>query len=94
MIYAYVGGSGIFSLREHSVSFVDIEQKSELMQEAIVLLASKGILPGSADGFFFPDRMITYDEFVSALVRMFDLIDPKEDYGDSNWIIQEEWLKP
>jgi len=72
---ARVKESGIYSLKEYEVSFVDIEKKNDLMQEAILQLASKGLMSGTTDGFFYPDKMITRAELVSAIVRAFDLLD-------------------
>ena len=76
MIDTRIRESGVYTLREYSVSFVDVEQKNELMKEAISQLASRNIMTGTTDGFFFPDKPITRAELVSAIIRAFDLVDP------------------
>ena len=75
MVDARVKQSGVYVVKENKLSFVDIEKKNDMMREAIYQLASKGIMAGTTDGMFFPDKMITRAEFVSAIVRMFDLLD-------------------
>ena len=82
--------SGIYTLKEYAVSFIDVEQKNDLMKEAISQLASRGIMAGTTDGFFFPDKPINRAELVSAIVRAFDLLDPEAvsrfaDLSRSDW---------
>jgi hypothetical protein len=45
------------------------------MKEAALRLASKCIMAGTTDGFFYPDKGITRAEFVSAVTRAFDMLD-------------------
>jgi len=90
MIDTRIRESGIYTLKEYSVSFIDVEQKNDLMKEAISQLASRGIMTGTTDGFFFPDKPITRAELVSAIVRAFDLLDPDAvsrftDLSKSDW---------
>jgi hypothetical protein len=74
-IDARIRTSGVYTLREHTVSFADIGDKSQLMQDAILRLASKGIMRGTEDGYFNPDDLITRAEFVAAIVMAFDMLD-------------------
>ena len=74
-IDASVGESGAYFVRDNELSFIDIEKKNDMMQEAILQLTSKGIMAGTTDGMFFPDKAITRAEFVSAIVRVFGLLD-------------------
>ena len=74
-IDARIRTGGVYTLREHTVSFADIEGKSQLMQDAILALAARGIMRGTADGYFGPDDLITRGEFVSAIVMAFDMLD-------------------
>ena len=74
-IDATVLTSGVFTLREYAVSFADIDDKSLLMQNAIIRLASRGILRGAEENYFQPDDSITRTDFVSAIVMAFDLLD-------------------
>ena len=90
MIDTSIKESGIYTLREYAVSFIDVEQKNELMKEAVSQLASRGIMTGTTDGFFFPDKPITRAELVAAIVRAFDLLDPEatstfSDISRSDW---------
>ena len=90
MIDTRIRESGVYTLKEYAVSFIDVEQKNELMKEAISQLASRGIMTGTTDGFFFPDKPITRAELVSAIVRAFDLVDPDAmstftDLNRSDW---------
>ena len=75
MIDATVRESGVYVLREHTVSFADIANKSQMMQNAIVRLAAKDIMRGAEDGYFHPDDLISRAEFVSAIVMAFDMLD-------------------
>ena len=67
--------SGVYTIAEHTVSFADIHDKSQLMQDAILRLASRGILQGTVDGYFNPDDPISRADFVSAIIMAFDLLD-------------------
>jgi hypothetical protein len=67
--------SGTYTLRENIVSFADIDDKSQMMQDAINRLASRGIMRGTVDGYFFPDDPITRTELVSTIVMAFDMLD-------------------
>jgi len=71
---ARIRTGGVYTLREHRVSFVDIEERSQLMQDAILTLAARGIMRGTAEGYFEPDELITRGEFVSAIVMAFDML--------------------
>ena len=90
MVDTRIRASGKYTLKEYTVSFVDIEQKSDLMKEAISLLASRSIMTGTTDGFFYPDKPLTRAELVSAVVRAFDMLDPDTessftDVSKSDW---------
>jgi len=74
-IDANIRTSGTYILREYTVSFEDIEGKSQMMQTAITRLASRGIMRGIREGYFYPDDLITRAEFVSAIVMAFDALD-------------------
>ena len=74
-IDANIRASGTYILQEHTVSFADISHKSQMMQDAIIRLASRGIMRGTQEGYFYPDDLITRAEFVSAIVMAFDALD-------------------
>ena len=70
-----ISESGVYELREYSVDFNDIEDKDAMMKEAITQLASRNIMTGNAEGAFNPDDLITRAEFISAAIRVFDMLD-------------------
>jgi len=74
-IDATVTSGGIFTLREHTISFADIEDRSQLMQTAVVQLASRGILRSAEENYFYPDEYINRTDFVSAIIMAFDMLD-------------------
>ena len=74
-IDARIRSSGSYVLRENAVSFVDIEDKSRLMQDAILRLAAGGIMQGAEEGYFRPDDLITRAEFISSVIMAFDMLD-------------------
>jgi len=82
--------SGVYTLREYTVSFIDVEQKNELMREAIEQLASRNIMTGTTDGFFYPDKSITRAELTSAIVRAFDLLDLEAVSGFAD-LSRDDW---
>jgi len=89
-IDAMVTESGVYTLREHTVDFSDIQDKDSSMREAIVQLASRDIMSGATASQFNPDDLITRAEFVSAIVRVFDMLDTDavssfSDVSRSDW---------
>ena len=74
-IDANIRESGVYILREHRVNFADIENKSQLMQDAILRLTSRDIMRGTMGDYFSPDELITRAEFAAAIVMAFDMID-------------------
>ena len=82
--------SGVYILKEFSVDYNDIEHKSEMMKEAINALASRNIMTGNVEGAFNPDDLITRAEFISAAIRVFDMLDHEAvssfiDVSRSDW---------
>ena len=90
MIDCNVKESGVYTLKEYIVSFADIDQKNEMMKEAISKLASRGIISGTKDGHFYPDDPITRAELVAAVVRAFDMLDESAEsaFGD---VSKNDW---
>jgi hypothetical protein len=72
-IDANIRQSGIYFLREYEAVFNDIYHKPQLMQDAIVRLASRGIMPGLADGYFVPADPIAREDFIFAIATIFDM---------------------
>ena len=74
-IDARIRESGTYTLLENQISFVDIDDKSQLMQHAILQLTSRGIMQGIAEaGYFFPDAPISRTELVSTIIMAFDML--------------------
>ena len=90
MIDSNINESGVYTLNEYVVSFDDIEQKNDMMREAISMLASRGIISGTKDGHFYPDNPITRAELVAAVVRAFDMLDESAEsaFGD---VSKNDW---
>jgi hypothetical protein len=89
-VEARIGESGTYTIIENRLDFSDIERKNDIMKEAITQLASKGIMQGTEEGLFEPDKLITRAELVSAVIFAFDLLDfhadnPFSDVTRSDW---------
>ena len=61
--------SDIYTVKENKKDFGDISKKSAQMQEAIRMLASKGIINGTSANTFEPDGEITRAEITAMIVR-------------------------
>lgn len=72
---ARIDESGTYTIRESTADFSDLEEKSEVMREAILALASKGLMDGASETRFAPDDEITRAEFVSSVLQMLKLLD-------------------
>ena len=60
---------GIFTVKENPKDFSDIQSKSAEMQEAILVLASKGIIGGTSETTFSPDASISRAEIAALICR-------------------------
>ena len=77
-IDARIQSGGTYALREHGLSFADIEAASPLAQQAILRLASMDIMQGitqESGDYFRPDSTITRAELAAAVVLAFNLLD-------------------
>jgi hypothetical protein len=81
---AKIDASGIYTLANNEKSFDDIKDKSSEMQQAIKLLASKGIINGTSTKEFSPDSSITRAEVAAIVLRMMDKLDANADGGFSD----------
>ena len=82
--------SGIYKVVNNEKDFADIKDKSAEMQEAIKVLASKGIINGTTATTFVPDNTISRAEVTALLMRTISLLDPNAngnfaDVSTSNW---------
>src|SRR5699024_2785182 len=87
---AKLSESGIYKVVNNEKDFADIKDKSAEMQEAIKVLASKGIINGTTATTFAPDSTISRAEVTALLMRTISLLDPNAngnfaDVNTSNW---------
>ena len=64
-----VNESGTYTTYDSEKDFTDISGKSQEMQTAIKYLASKGVINGTTDTTFSPDKTISRSEVAALLVR-------------------------
>lgn len=83
--------AGTYIVRENKVDFSDIAVKDTAMQEAIRVLASKGIIEGSGAGNFSPDGTITRAEIAKLLVKTLYAQRSGEPFSD---VKNNDWFKP
>ena len=61
------------------------------MQDAIRLLASKGIISGTSETHFSPDDTLTRAELAALIIRMVGRLDPNED-GQFTDVTNQNWF--
>ena len=83
--------SGTYTVRDNRVDFTDITDKSREMQEAINVLASKGIINGTTTTTFGPDGRITRAEIAALVVRTLSLLDQNAD-GRFSDVSRSDWF--
>ena len=74
-IDALVSGGGVYRLEPHHLFFHDIGGKSAEVQQAITVLTTRGLMHGSEENYFLPDRVITRAEFLSAIIDVMGILD-------------------
>ena len=82
--------SGVYQVVNNEKDFADIKAKSQEMQEAIKLLASKGIINGTNETMFEPDSTISRAEVTALLMRTLSLLDPNADGGFTD-VTPQNW---
>lgn len=87
---AVITEAGSYRTIQNSKSFNDINGKSIEMQEAIKVLAAKGIITGKTATTFDPDGSITRAEIAALIIRMLSKIDDTStvsftDVRSSDW---------
>ncbi|MGN1318309.1 MAG: S-layer homology domain-containing protein [Lachnospirales bacterium] len=78
---AKINESGIYSVANNEKDFADIKDKANEMQNAIKLLASKGIINGTSTTEFSPDKSISRAEVAAIILRTISKLDPNADGG-------------
>lgn len=89
-IEAKIKDSGIYSVVQNEKDFADIKDKAKEMQEAIKILAAKGVINGTSETIFSPDSTISRAEIAALIVRTLSKLDPNEN-GNFADVSQENW---
>ncbi len=87
---AKIDASGVYSVFDNEKNFSDIKNKSAEMQEAIKLLASKGIISGISETEFSPDKSISRAEVAAIILRTLSKLDENADGGFSD-VTKANW---
>ena len=74
-IDARIHGGGVYLLIENEVSFNDIDGRGYTMERAIRQLASRNIMLGAQEGYFYPDDPISRTDVVTGIIYAFDILD-------------------
>lgn len=91
MLEVKINKSGTYTVKENKKSFGDIGAKPKEMQEAISVLASKGIIAGEGQNRFNPDGSITRAEIAALILRAISKLNPSEDGGFSD-VRSTDWF--
>ena len=83
--------SDTYTVKENKKNFGDIAEKSEVMREAINILASKGIINGTSVMAFSPDLPITRAEIAAMIVRTLSKLDVNSD-GNFDDVKKNDWF--
>lgn len=78
---AQIKESDTYIVKQNKKSFADISGKSKEMQEAILVLSSKGIINGTSTTTFSPDGTITRAEIAALIVRTLSRLDSNANGG-------------
>lgn len=88
---ASVFKTGYYYIVDNEKDFSDIKDKSAEMQEAIKLLASKGIIGGTSETEFSPDKSISRAEVAAIILRTLSKLDESADGGFSD-VVKSNWF--
>lgn len=88
---AKISESGIYSVANNEREFADIKDKSAEMQNAIKLLAAKGIISGTSEQEFSPDKSISRAEVAAIILRTISKLDPNADGGFGD-VFKDDWF--
>ena len=90
MLEAKINANDTYTVKENKKDFKDIAGKSNEMQNAINILASKGIINGTTESTFSPDGTISRAEIAALLVRTLSKLDPNAD-GKFTDVRRSDW---
>jgi len=83
--------SDTYTVKENKKNFKDISAKSREMQDAINILASKGIINGTSVTTFSPDGAITRAEITALIVRTLSRLNENADGGFKD-VKKSDWF--
>ena len=89
-IEAKINAAGVYSVIINEKDFIDIKNMAAETQEAIKVLAAKGIIEGTSETEFEPDNSITRAEIAALMLRILAKNDPNEDGGFAD-VTQQNW---
>ena len=90
-IEAKIKDSDSYTVKNNKKNFSDISSKSQEMQNAINILASKGVINGTAANEFSPDKSISRAEIAALIVRTLSKVDPNADGGFTD-VVRTDWF--
>lgn len=90
-IEAKINAAGVYSVIVNEKDYIDIKNKSAEVQEAIKVLAAKGIINGTSETEFSPDDQITRAEIAALILRILAKNDPNADGGFAD-VNQQNWF--
>ena len=88
---AKISVGGNFTVKENRKDFSDISLKSKEMQDAISILAAKGIISGTSASTFSPDSPITRAEIAALITRTLSKYDANAN-GGFNDVKRSDWF--
>lgn len=88
---AKISESGVYTVVNNEKDFDDIKNLSEEMQESIKILASKGIIEGTSEKEFSPEKSISRAEVAALLLRVISQVDPNAD-GQFADVKKSDWF--
>ena len=91
MLEAKTNPSQTLTVRNNQRDFTDISNKSREMQDAINILASKGIISGTSATTFSPDGTITRAEIAALITRTLSKLNPNE-HGGFTDVSRSDWF--
>ena len=91
MLEAKVNTSDTLTVKENKKNFSDIAGKSQEMQNAINILAAKGIINGTSATTFSPDSTITRAEIAALVVKTLSKLDPNANGGFTD-VSRSDWF--
>ena len=85
-----INQSGRYTVKENKKDFTDISNKSQEMQNAIQILAAKGIIHGTDATSFSPDSPISRAEIAALITRTLSKYDANAN-GDFSDVKKTDW---